>query len=56
MAVSTLNTSTGAWYTISGTLQEIIDELANQNMSGHNVVGFLHDGTNYVVLACRRGA
>ena len=48
MTVSITNNK--PWMTASGTLDEVTAYLAAQKVPRHHVVGFTHDGTNYVVL------
>lgn len=43
------------WISILGSLQNIVDELQNQNLTASNIASITHDGTNFVVLCCRQG-
>ena len=41
----------GPWKAAAGTLQDILDELKSDGISGPDkVVGLTHDGTNFVVV------
>lgn len=51
MAVVT--TSNGNYITFSGTLAEVVGALASNHINEGRVLGFLYDGTNYVVLVSK---
>ena len=44
-----------SWILITGTKQEIVTELQNQNMTPSNIASFIHDGTDYIVVCSRQG-
>jgi len=41
------------WIRLTGTIQEVIDELQNQNVSANEVAWWYDDGTNAKALFCR---
>jgi len=41
------------WIYLTGTIQEVIDELQNQNVSAEQVVHYEDDATNAKCLFCR---
>ncbi len=41
------------WIYLTGTIQEVIDELQNQNVSAGNVVYYVDDATDAKALFCR---
>ena len=46
-----VSTSTGGiWKAVTGTLQEIVNELASDKITDAKRVVITHDGTNYVAL------
>jgi len=55
MAVTKIKNTTGgtAWIRLSGTIQEVLDALAEENASALNVVYWSDDGTNAKAVFCR---
>ncbi|KKK94356.1 hypothetical protein LCGC14_2683690 [marine sediment metagenome] len=43
------------WIYLTGTIQEVIDELQNQNVSAGKVVYYVDDTTDAKALFCRMG-
>lgn len=41
------------WIHLAGTIQEVIDELQNQNVSADKVAYYSDDGTNAKAVFCR---
>jgi len=41
------------WIRLSGTIQEVLDELQNQNVSADQVVYYSDDGTDAKCVFCR---
>jgi len=42
------------WIHLAGTIQEVIDELQNQNVSASQVVFYTDDATNAKAVFCRQ--
>lgn len=41
------------WIYLTGTIQEVIDELQNQNVAAENIAHYEDDATNAKALFCR---
>ena len=53
MAVT--ETVDGKWYFVKGSEAEVLEYLQDNDWSGKEVRGFIHDGTDYIVLLKRGG-
>lgn len=54
MAATVLpSTTNGEWLRISGTIQEVLDELADQHIHAKNLIYWTSGAVNAVAVVCR---
>jgi len=53
-SASTLSSSGTHWIRLSGTIQEVLDALSKENISGGNLVYYTDDDTDAKALVCRQ--
>lgn len=51
--VVTTSATNGEWIYLTGTIAEVLNELADQNLQAKNVVFWTDDATDAKALACR---
>jgi hypothetical protein len=52
--IITTSATNGYWLYMTGTIAEVLNELADQGFVGRNLVSWSDDGTDAKALICRR--